>query len=201
MLEHGVEPYVGADRNARCPWCYGDALYEQYHDTEWGVPVHEDRLHFEFLLLEAFQAGLSWLTVLRKRERFRERFAGFEPTAVASLTDAELEEIRQDPGIIRNKAKIRAARTNAQAFLHVCSQYGSFDRFIWNYVDGRPVINRPVTLSDVPATTPLSDRVSADLKKLGFTFVGSTMVYAHLQATGVVNDHLAGCFRAADTNA
>ncbi|MFW5994957.1 MAG: DNA-3-methyladenine glycosylase I, partial [Spirochaetia bacterium] len=158
-MEYGVEPYVGADGKARCPWCYGSELYETYHDTEWGVPVHEDRVHFEFLVLEAFQAGLSWLTVLRKRERFRERFAGFEPSAVASLSDAELEDIRQDPGVIRNKAKIRAARTNARAFLDVCSKYGSFDRFIWSYVDGQPLIQRPATLSEVPATTPLSDRI------------------------------------------
>ena len=180
----------------RCPWCKGDPLYERYHDEEWGRPVHDDRLHFEFLVLESFQAGLSWLTVLRKRERFRERFAGFNPAAVAALGDETLEDIRADAGVIRNRAKIAAARTNARAFLGVAGEFGSFDRYIWSFVDGSPLVNRPASLDEVPARTELSDAVSADLRSRGFTFVGSTMVYAHLQATGIVDDHLAECFRA-----
>ncbi len=196
MTEHGLRVYHGEDALPRCPWCKGDALYERYHDEEWGTPVHDDRVHFEFLVLEAFQAGLSWLTVLRKRPRFRQRFDGFRPEVVAGFSDETLEEIRTDPGVIRNRAKIAAARTNARAFLRVAEEFGSFDRYIWSFVDGRPLVNRPKILGDVPARTDLSDAVSSDLRSRGFTFVGSTMIYAHLQATGIVDDHLADCFRA-----
>ncbi len=196
MTEHGLHVYHGDDGLLRCPWCKGDALYERYHDEEWGTPVHDDRLHFEFLVLESFQAGLSWLTVLRKRERFRERFAGFDPEVVAAFSDETLEDIRGDAGVIRNRAKIAAARTNARAFLSVAGEFGSFDRYIWGFVGGASQVNRPEHLGEVPARTELSDTVSADLRARGFTFVGSTMVYAHLQATGIVDDHLSACFRA-----
>jgi DNA-3-methyladenine glycosylase I len=198
MMEHGTDPTRYEDGKSRCPWCGSDPTYIEYHDTEWGVPVHDERLHFEFLVLEGFQAGLSWLTILKKRPRFQEVFAGFDPEAVARFDENRIEQLRADPGIIRNRAKIRAAVANARAFRAVQEEFGSFDAYIWGFVDGTPVRNDPQTLEDVPATTPLSDAVSADLKARGFSFVGSTIVYAHLQATGLVNDHLTGCFRHAE---
>ena len=178
----------------RCGWG-GDELMIRYHDEEWGVPVHNDTRHFEFLVLEMFQAGLSWQTVLRKRVAFRKAFADFDPQKVAKFGPGEVARLLGDAGIIRNRLKIVAAITNAQRFLEVQKEFGSFDKYIWSFVGGRPVVNRWKTLSEIPANTDLSDRVSADLKKRGFKYVGPTIVYAHLQATGLVNDHLAGCFR------
>lgn len=195
MLENGSRAQALSDGKKLCPWCIADQVYVDYHDTEWGVPVHDDRVHFEFLILEGFQAGLSWLTVLKKRPRFREVFAEFDPREVARFDEGKLEELRQDAGIIRNRAKIAAAVTNAQRFLEIQREFGSFDNYIWAFVDGAPVQNSWESLDEIPATTPLSDRVSTELKSRGFRFVGSTIIYAHLQATGVVNDHLVDCFR------
>lgn len=179
----------------RCPWCGTDPLYVKYHDEEWGVPVHDDQLLFEFLTLETFQAGLSWITVLRKRENFRAAFEGFDVGRVAAFTERDVERLMQDAGIIRNGAKIRAAISNARAFMAVQREFGSFAKYIWGFLEGRPLVNRHQTLKELPPRTELSDRISADLKKRGFKFVGSTVVYAHMQATGMVNDHLVGCFR------
>lgn len=178
----------------RCPWG-GDGLMTAYHDEEWGVPVHDDNTHFEFLALEMFQAGLSWLTVLRKREAFRKAFAGFDPKKVAKFNAEDVAKLLTDAGIIRNRLKIEAAVNNARRFLEVQKEFGSFDNYIWGFVGGKPVVNKWKTLAGIPASTELSDRVSADLKGRGFKFVGSTIVYAHLQATGLVNDHVTGCFR------
>ncbi len=182
----------------RCPWCGDIPIYMTYHDEEWGVPLHDDRSLFEFLTLEAFQAGLSWLTVLRKRENFRRAFADFEPSRVARFGEAEIAALRQNSGIIRNRAKIRAAVHNARAFLEVQATYGSFDAYIWRFVDGRPIVNAWERVEDLPAYTPLAETISKDLKQHGFKFVGPTLVYAHMQATGMVNDHLVSCFRYAE---
>jgi len=182
----------------RCPWCGSDPLYTAYHDSEWGVPVHDDRTWFEFLTLEGAQAGLSWLTILRKRENYRRAFDGFDVQKVARYTPARIAKLLQDEGIVRNRLKVESTVSNAKAFIAVQKEFGSFDAYMWQFVDGKPVINRPKTLADVPASTPLSDRISKDMKKRGFRFVGSTIVYAHLQATGVVNDHLVGCHRHPD---
>ncbi len=179
----------------RCPWCGEDALYVAYHDTEWGVPVHEDRRHFEFLVLESAQAGLSWLTILRKRERYRQLYLGFDPAAVAAFGPEQVEGMLADAGIVRNRRKIESSIENARRFLEVQRRYGSFDRYLWSFVDGAPVVNAWQRLDQVPATTELSDRVAADLRGRGFRFVGSTIIYAHLQAVGLVNDHLVSCFR------
>lgn len=178
----------------RCAWCEKDDLYRDYHDNEWGKPVYDDPTLFEFLILETFQAGLSWYTVLAKRENFRKAFDDFDLKKVAEYNEAKIELLCQDVGIIRNKLKIKAAVTNAQAFIKVQEEFGSFSKYIWGFVQGKPIDNKPKTLKDVPATTPLSDTLSKDLKKRGFKFVGSTVVYAHMQATGMVNDHVAGCF-------
>ncbi len=183
------------DSVRRCPWCGNDPLYVRYHDEEWGVPVHDDRKLFEFLVLEGAQAGLSWLTILRRREGYRRAFAGFDPEAVARFDETDLERLRNDASIIRNRAKIRSAVVNARAFLAVREEFGSFDRYIWRFVDGRPIVNTWTRDEDIPATTPLSETISRDLKARGFSFVGPTIVYAHLQATGMVNDHLVDCFR------
>ncbi|MDQ7823426.1 MAG: DNA-3-methyladenine glycosylase I [Candidatus Eremiobacteraeota bacterium] len=179
----------------RCPWPGNDPLYVKYHDEEWGVPVHDDCRHFEFLTLECAQAGLSWLTVLRKRENYRGAYGGFDPLKVAQFTGEDIEKLLVNPGIIRNRKKIEASVKNARLFLEIQQQWGSFDRYIWSFVEHQPVINAWKTLKEIPATTPLSDRVSADLKKRGFSFVGSTVIYAHMQAIGLVNDHIVGCFR------
>ena len=184
-----------SDRRPRCDWVTDDPPYLRYHDEEWGVPVRDDRRWFEFLALETFQAGLSWLTVLRKRENFRRAFDGFDPERVASYSEAKIQDLLQDAGIIRNRAKVRATVANAQAFLEVQQQEGSFDAFMWSFMGGSPLVNRWPTQDQVPATTKLSDLLSKDLKGRGFSFVGSTVVYAHMQATGMVNDHLIGCFR------
>ena len=178
----------------RCPWARNE-LAVRYHDEEWGVPLHDDRRLFEFLILEGAQAGLSWDTILRKREGYRAAYRGFDPAAVARFTEKSVARLLADPRIVRNRLKILSSIGNARAFLAVQKEFGSFDRYLWGFVDGRPVVNRWTELSQIPASTPLSDRVSKDLKQRGFRFVGSTIVYAHLQAVGVVNDHLVSCFR------
>jgi len=183
----------------RCEWVTGaDPLMVEYHDREWGVPVHDDRQHFEFLVLEAAQAGLSWSTVLRKRQGYRRAFADFDPQKVARFTDGRIEKLIQDPSIIRNRMKIAAAVRNAGHFLKVQDEFGSFDAYAWRFVDGQPLVNRRKTSKDIPATSPESDAFSKDLKSRGFTFVGSTVIYAHMQAVGMVNDHLVDCFRYRD---
>ena len=179
----------------KCGWCVGDDLYEAYHDNEWGVPVYDDHQLFEFLILETFQAGLSWITVLRKRENFRLAFDFFDYKKIAKYDDDKRHELLQNAGIIRNKLKVNATITNAQAFIKVQEEFGSFSKYIWGFVDGKPIKNKLKTHKDAPANTPLSDALSKDLKKRGFKFVGSTVVYAHMQATGMVNDHEVGCFR------
>lgn len=179
----------------RCPWCLGFEQYVAYHDEEWGVPVHDDRVHFEFLILEGAQAGLSWSTILKKRHGYRKAFADFDPAKVARFTEARLEKILQDPGIVRNRLKVYAAVTNAKAFLAIQKEFGSFDKYIWQFVGGKPVVNRPKSMSDVMPTSPQSDALSKDLIKRGFKFVGSTVMYAHMQACGLVNDHLEDCWR------
>lgn len=179
----------------RCPWCGSDPLYVAYHDEEWGVPVHDDRKHFEFLVLESAQAGLSWLTVLRKRENYRALYDSFDPAKVAVYNEAKVQELLGNPGIIRNRKKIEASINNARCFLDIQQTYGSFDAYIWAFTEGRPVVNRWTQLSQLPAKTPLSDAVAKDLKARGFKFLGTTIVYAHLQAIGIINDHLTDCFR------
>ena len=179
----------------RCGWCKGDSLYEAYHDLEWGVPVKDDATLFEFLILETFQAGLSWITILRKRENFRKAFDHFDYKKIAQYDQAKKDELLQDAGIIRNKLKVNATVTNAQAFIEVQKEFGSFSTYIWNFVDGKPIKNSIDNYKDAPANTELSDTLSKDLKKRGFKFVGSTVIYAHMQATGMVNDHEIHCFR------
>lgn len=178
----------------RCAWCGQDELYMKYHDEEWGKPVYDDRVLFEFLILETFQAGLSWITILRKRENFREAFDKFDYKKVAKYSEDKIAELMDNAGIIRNGLKIKAAVTNAQAFMEVQKEFGSFSEYIWGFTGGKPLENNRTTLKDIPATTPLSDQISKDLKKRGFKFVGSTVVYAHMQATGMVNDHVADCW-------
>jgi DNA-3-methyladenine glycosylase I len=178
----------------RCGWAKDD-LAIRYHDEEWGVPVHDDRRWFEFLILEGAQAGLSWDTILRKREAYRRAFAGFEPEAVARFDEARIESLLADPGIVRNRLKVGSAVKNAHAFLRVQNEFDGFDPYIWRFVEGRPVRNVWRSLGEIPARTPVSDAMCKDLKKRGFTFVGSTICYALMQATGLVNDHIVGCFR------
>ena len=180
---------------SRCDWAGTDPLYVHYHDTEWGVPLHDDRALFEFLVLEGAQAGLSWITILRRRENYRRAFAGFDPEKVARFDRRRIGKLLADAGIIRNRQKIESAVANARAFLKVQEECGSFDAYIWSFVDGRPIQNRWRRLSDLPAKTPASTALSKDLVKRGFRFVGPTICYAHMQATGMVNDHLVGCFR------
>ena len=179
----------------RCPWCLKFEQYIQYHDEEWGVPVHDDRKHFEFLILEGAQAGLSWATVLKKRDGYRRAFAGFDPVKVAKFTEARVEKILLDEGIIRNRLKVNSAVNNARRFLEVQKQEGSFDKYIWSFVGGKPIQNKRKSLKEVPATTKESDALSKDLIGRGFKFVGSTVIYAHMQACGLVNDHLVDCWR------
>ncbi len=180
----------------RCKWAEGVSLdYIRYHDEEWGVPVHDDRVQFEFLILEGAQAGLSWSTILNKRAGYRKAFAQFDPEKVARFTDRRIERLLQDPGIVRNRLKVQSAVSNAKAFLAVQEEFGSFSDYIWGFVNGAPIQNRFRKDSDIPATSPESDALSKDLKKRGFRFVGSTIVYAHMQATGLVNDHVTACFR------
>jgi DNA-3-methyladenine glycosylase I len=179
----------------RCEWAGSEPLYIEYHDREWGVPVHDDRLLFEFLVLEGAQAGLSWLTILRKRQHYRRAFEGFEPARVAAFPEAKIRALLADPGIVRNELKIRSAVRNAQAMLAVQAELGSFDRFLWQFVEGRPRSAGWKSVREVPARTPESDALSRELKRRGFTFVGTTICYALMQAVGLVNDHTVACFR------
>ena len=179
----------------RCGWCIGDPLYEAYHDEEWGIPVYDDDTLFEFLILETFQAGLSWITVLKKRENFRKAFDNFDYKKIANYNQPKIDLLLKDVGIIRNKLKINATITNAEAFIKIQQEFGSFSKYIWGFVNGKPIKNSFKNYKDAPANTPLSDAISKDLKKRGFKFVGSTVIYAHMQATGMVNDHEVSCFR------
>lgn len=179
----------------RCGWCGTDPLYVAYHDREWGVPVRDDRTLFEFLVLEGAQAGLSWITILRKREAYRSAFDGFDAEKVARYDRRKVERLLQNPGIVRNRLKVESVIKNARAFLEVQEEFGSFSRYQWDFVGGKPIVNRRRALSDVPARTEVSDAFSKDLKRRGFSFVGSTIIYAHMQAVGMVNDHIVGCFR------
>ena len=179
----------------RCEWANFSELEVVYHDQEWGVPVHDDITHFEFLILEGAQAGLSWHTILQKRDHYREAFDGFDPQKVSRFGDRKIQTLLENPGIVRNRLKVHSAVTNARSFLEIQAKHGSFDAFIWDYVDGKPIVNGWNSMRQVPATTHLSETISKDLKKLGFRFVGPTIVYSYLQATGLVNDHLTGCFR------
>jgi len=180
-------------KEKRCAWCLASAAYIAYHDGEWGKPVHDDRVFFEFLTLEGAQAGLSWSTILAKRENYRRAFAGFDPAKVARFGARHVAKLLQDPGIVRNRLKIEGTVKNARAFLAVQREFGSFDRYVWHFVGGRPRVNRPKAPGEVPASTPQSDELSKDLKRRGFTFVGSTIMYAFMQATGLVDDHVVGC--------
>ncbi len=183
------------DNLSRCPWCLGFPEYVHYHDTEWGVPIWDDRVHFEFLILESAQAGLSWATILKKREGYRKAFADFDYKIVAEFPESYVQELLLDPGIIRNVLKIRAAINNASCFMKVQEEFGSFSNYIWGFVGGKPKQNKLESLKDITATTTESDLLAKDLKKRGFKFLGSTTVYAHMQGTGLVNDHLESCFR------
>lgn len=184
-----------SSKERRCGWCLGDPLYETYHDTEWGLPLFDDRKLFEFLILEGAQAGLSWITVLKKREGYRQAFDDFDPEKIARYTPKKIEKLLQNPAIIRNKLKVNSAVKNARAYLDLLDNGTRFSDFLWDFVDGKPIQNRWKTLKQVPATTPLSDKLSKALKQRGFNFVGSTICYSHMQATGMVNDHLVGCPR------
>ncbi|HEY9117787.1 MAG TPA: DNA-3-methyladenine glycosylase I [Roseivirga sp.] len=180
----------------RCAWCentFDD--YIKYHDEEWGVPVHDDRKHFEFLILEGAQAGLSWATILKRRDGYRAAFADFDPVEVAKFSQEKVEALLLDPGIIRNRLKVQGTVINAQKFLEVQKEFGSFDQYIWSFVGGKTIVNSPKSMKEIPATSPESDALSKDLKKRGFKFVGSTIIYAHMQACGLVNDHTVDCFR------
>jgi DNA-3-methyladenine glycosylase I len=183
----------------RCGWSGTDPLMIEYHDREWGLPVHDDRRHFEFLVLEAAQAGLSWSIVLKKREGYRRAFSQFDPEKVARYTEKRIQKLTLDPAIIRNRMKIEAAVRNAKQFVAIQEEFGSFDRYCWQFVDGRPKVNRWKEMGQIPATSPESDTFSKDLKRRGFSFVGSTVIYAHMQAVGMVNDHLVDCFRYRET--
>jgi DNA-3-methyladenine glycosylase I len=183
------------ENKTRCSWCEKDDLYRDYHDNEWGTPVYEDDKLFEFLVLETFQAGLSWHTILKKRDNFRKAFDQFNYKKIAQYGDAEIERLMQDAGIIRNGLKIKGTITNAIAFMETQKEFGSFSNYIWGFTDGKPIDNSPKTLKDVPAVNEISDVLSKDLKKRGFKFVGSTVVYAHMQATGMVNDHVEECWK------
>ena len=190
-----LTPNETTDLAGRCAWAGTDPLYVAYHDEEWGLPLHDDRKLFEMLTLEGAQAGLSWITILRKRENYRAAFDGFDPAIVAEYGDEKVGQLLADAGIVRNRLKIAATVRNARAFLAVQSEFGSFDAYIWQFVDGRPVMNAWRSMGEIPAKTPLSDAISKDLKNRGFTFVGSTIVYAHMQSTGMVNDHVVTCPR------
>lgn len=179
----------------RCPWCLGFDQYIEYHDKEWGVPVHEDRIHFEFLILEGAQAGLSWSMILKKRAGYQKAFALFDPAKVARFSPAKIEKLLLNPGIVRNKLKVNAAVNNAKRFLEVQKEFGSFDAYIWDFVGGKPKLNKWKSMKQLPATSKESDALSQDLKQRGFKFVGSTVMYAHMQACGLINDHLVDCFR------
>lgn len=179
----------------RCDWCLGNELYMDYHDREWGVPVHDDREHFEFLVLESAQAGLSWLTILKRREHYRRLYDNFDPEKVAQYGPERIHEMLQDPGIIRNRKKIESSVSNARLFLDIVNDYGSFDQYIWGFTDGKVIVNNWKSIDELPANSPLSDQITRDMKKRGFKFLGTTIMYAHLQSIGVINDHLVDCFR------
>jgi DNA-3-methyladenine glycosylase I len=179
----------------RCPWCEINELYIKYHDEEWGVPVHDDNKHFEFLILEGVQAGLSWLTILKKRDNYRKAYDNFDPVKIARYDENKIEQLMKNPGIIKNRRKIEASINNAKKFLEVQEKFGSFDNYIWSFVNNKPVINSWKKDFEIPSNTELSDNISNDLKKRGFKFVGSTIIYAHIQAIGIVNDHIVDCFR------
>ena len=179
----------------RCPWCLSFEQYIKYHDEEWGVPVHDDNLHFEFLILEGAQAGLSWAMILKKRENYRKAFNGFDPVKVARFSEAKIETLLQDPGIVRNRLKINGAVNNAKRFLEIQEEFGSFDKYIWSFVNGKPIVNKWKSIKEIKPTTKESDLLSKDLIKRGFKFVGSTVIYSHMQACGLVNDHLVACWR------
>jgi DNA-3-methyladenine glycosylase I len=179
----------------RCGWCLKFEEYIQYHDEEWGIPVHDDKTHFEFLILEGAQAGLSWSMILKKRDGYRKNFADFDPEKVARFTERRIEKILEDPGIVRNRLKVNAAVNNAKRFLEVQKEFGSFDKYIWSFVNHKPIVNKRKSLKDIPATTKESDALSKDLIARGFKFVGSTVIYAHMQACGLVNDHIVSCWR------
>ena len=179
----------------RCQWCVGSDIYEKYHDEEWGVPVYDDQKLFEFLILETFQAGLSWITILKKRENFRLAFDHFDYLKVALYSENKIQELMENAGIIRNQLKIRSAVSNALSFIKIQEEFGSFSNYIWAFTENKPIVNNPSTLKEVPSTTVISDKISKDLKKRGFKFVGSTVVYAHMQATGMVDDHVADCWK------
>lgn len=187
--------YIPEDSRTRCPWCLGFAEYVSYHDTEWAVPVYDDRIHFEFLVLESAQAGLSWSTILKKREGYRNAFADFDYEIVAEFPESYVQELLQNKSIIRNSLKIKAAINNAKRFMEVQREFGSFSSYIWDFVGGKPIQNSLKSMENAPATTPESDRLAKDMKKRGFKFLGSTTLYAHMQATGLVNDHMEDCFR------
>ena len=182
-------------QNKRCSWCLSHPIYVDYHDNEWGVPVHDDLKQFEFLVLESAQAGLSWLTILKRREGYLKQYAGFNAEQVARFDETRILKMLSDPGVIRNRKKIESSINNAKRFLEIQDKYGSFHEYLWGFIDGKQVVNHYKDLSEIPATTPLSDIISKNLKQQGFRFLGSTIVYAHLQATGLVNDHLVDCFR------
>ncbi|MGC3942956.1 MAG: DNA-3-methyladenine glycosylase I [Chryseolinea sp.] len=184
----------------RCPWCLGFDEYIEYHDTEWGVPVHDDQVHFEFLILEGAQAGLSWSTILKKREGYRKAFANFDPVKVAKFKEDRIEKLLLDPGIVRNRLKVNAAVNNAKKFLEVQKEFGSFDKYIWGFVGGKPKVNTWKEMGKIPPTSSESDALSKDLIKRGFKFVGSTVIYAHMQACGLINDHLKDCWRYNEVN-
>ena len=183
------------ENKIRCAWCEKDDLYRDYHDNEWGNPVYDDEKLFEFLVLETFQAGLSWYTILKKRDKFRKAFDFFDYNKIANYNEDKVQELLQDAGIIRNQLKIRGTVANAIAFMKVQDEFGSFSKYIWNFTDGKPIHNNFKSMKELPATTPLSDAISKDLKKRGFKFVGSTVIYAHMQATGMVNDHVEECWK------
>ena len=183
---------------ARCDWASHDEALALYHDEEWGVPTHDDGKHFEFLVLETAQAGLAWLTILRKRDAYRRAYRGFDPARVAKFGKRDLERLLADAGIVRNRAKIESSINNAQRFLEIRKEFGSFDAYLWNWTQGSPVVNHWQTISEIPPRSELSDLLSKDLKTRGFSFVGSTIIYSHLQAVGVINDHLLSCFRWAE---
>ena len=188
-------PTKPIEEKERCPWCLGFEEYIEYHDKEWGVPVHDDKTHFEFLILEGAQAGLSWSTILKKREGYQKAFADFDYKKVAQFTEEDIQRLMQDASIVRNQLKIRGTVTNAQKFMEVQKEFGSFNTYIWSFVNNKPIQNEIKSMKDVPATSPESDALSKDLKKRGFKFVGSTIIYAHMQACGLVNDHLVTCER------
>lgn len=177
----------------RCQWCEGDALYQKYHDEEWGKPVDDDKTLFEFLVLESFQAGLSWITILRKREHFRQALDNFNYQKIAQYNEEKIEKLMQNEGIVRHRAKIIATINNAQKFMDIQREYGSFSQYLWGFTEGKIIDNRPKTIRDIPASTPLSEQIAKDLKKRGFKFLGATTIYAYLQAIGVVNDHIINC--------